>query len=115
MLTQSTSTATEIPAQNNLKLNLNDAPGAHNKNKPELEARVSKISVPSTWNMAEGTTGNNIYGGPDAAVSVSMPLVMCVFSPFNLSSDSDSEGAGRVQLEDTAGLSPLGPERDLRG
>ena len=38
---------------------------------------MSKIDVPSTWNMAEGTTGNNIYGGPDAAVSIAICLYVC--------------------------------------
>ena len=45
-----------------------DTPGAHNKNKPEIEARVSKIDV-SGWNLLDGTTSNNIYGSPDAALS----------------------------------------------
>jgi len=41
--------------------------GAHNKNDPEIEARVSKIDVPSTWNMDEDF-GWNVSDGPDAAI-----------------------------------------------
>jgi len=41
--------------------------GAHNKNEPEIEARVSKIDVPSTWDMDEDF-GWNVSDGPDAAI-----------------------------------------------
>ena len=37
--------------------------GAHNKNYPEITARVSNIELHSTWN-------GNLYNGPDAAVSI---------------------------------------------
>ena len=62
---------------------MNDTPGAHNKNKPEIEARVSKIDVPSTWNLLDGTTSNNIYGGPDAAVSVYVCIVITIMFYVN--------------------------------
>ena len=42
--------------------------GAHDKNEPEIEARVKKIDVPSTWDMDEDF-GWNVSDGPDAAVS----------------------------------------------
>ena len=54
-----------------LVLTENYAPGAHNKYEPELEALVSKISVPSTWTLSQ-SFGYNVYEGPDAAVSVIM-------------------------------------------
>ena len=37
--------------------------GAHNKNDPEITARVSNIELHSTWN-------GDLYNGPDAAVSM---------------------------------------------
>ena len=37
--------------------------GAHNKNEPEITARVSNIDIHSTWN-------GDFYNGPDAAVSI---------------------------------------------
>ena len=43
--------------------------GAHNKNSPEIEARVSKFDVPSGWDMA-ASFGNNVDVAPDAAVSI---------------------------------------------
>ena len=43
--------------------------GAHDKDKPEIEARVKKIDVPSTWDMDEDF-GWNVSDGPDAAVGV---------------------------------------------
>ena len=41
--------------------------GAHDKDEPEIEARVKKIDVPSTWDMDEDF-GWNVSDGPDAAV-----------------------------------------------
>ena len=43
--------------------------GAHDKDEPEIEARVKKIDVPSTWDMDEDF-GWNVSDGPDAAVGV---------------------------------------------
>ena len=64
--------------------------GAHDKNEPEIEARVKKIDVPSTWNLLDGTTSNNLYGGPDAAVGVALSQFNNVLSPScSISSGSD--------------------------
>ena len=67
-------------------LTKNDAPGAHNKYEPEIEAGVSKISVPSTWSMSQ-SFGYNVYEGPDAAVRITMSekyvtIIMLCLSRF---------------------------------
>ena len=72
-----------------MSLDTNDFIGAHNKNEPEIEARVSKIDVPSTWDMDEDF-GWNVSDGPDAAVSV----MMSQYSKLRcLCADSHSEAA----------------------
>ena len=74
-----------------MSLDTNDFIGAHNKNEPEIEARVSKIDVPSTWDMDEDF-GWNVSDGPDAAVSVF--IMMSQYSKLRcLCADSHSEAA----------------------
>ena len=74
-----------------LSLDTNDFIGAHNKNEPEIEARVSKIDVPSTWDMDEDF-GWNVSDGPDAAVSVM--IMMSQYSKLRcLCLDSHAEAA----------------------
>ena len=74
-----------------LSLDTNGFIGAHNKNEPEIEARVSKIDVPSTWDMDEDF-GWNVSDGPDAAVSVF--ILMSQYSKLRcLCADSHSEAA----------------------
>jgi len=41
--------------------------GAHDKTKPEIEAKVSKVDVNSNWDM-DASFGSNVYAAPDAAI-----------------------------------------------
>ena len=62
--------------------------GAHDKDEPEIEARVKKIDVPSTWDMDEDF-GWNVSDGPDAAVSRDVRKMSHVTKVFN---SSNSKG-----------------------
>ena len=56
--------------------------GAHDKDEPEIEARVKKIDVPSTWDMDEDF-GWNVSDAPDAAVSHDVRKLSHVTKVFN--------------------------------